>query len=313
MVSTLAQTTATGATQQRLVRVAVGELVLALPLASVAAVLEPTMIARQAGGGAWLGDVQSRLGAIAVFDAAQLLRLESSSPEPGRVLVLRGEQPVGIAVERVLDAIDVRSEAVVALPATARLTEPNLIAAVVWVAEGEVELLLDVPRLVVELLRRRSGNPQPAAAPDRELSGLRRRLSNPTTGQILELWPTLDASPVGVPVSSVRYVADYRAPHPLPLADADVLGLLAWLRQPIPVIDLAARLGVADATSMPGKVIVVGEPALAGSGATSAFGALAVHQIGALHTVEQLAPGEYLWTAEGQLRLLDLGELLLGR
>jgi chemotaxis signal transduction protein len=111
----------------------------------------------------------------------------------------------------------------------------------------------------------------------------------------------------------VRHVADFRDPHPLPLANAGVLGLLAWLRRPIPVLDLAARLHVSDPVQQPGKVVVVGEPAAAGLGASSALAALAVHQIGSLHAAADASAGGSIWIADRHIRVLDLAELLFGQ
>lgn len=292
---------------------AIGGHVFALPMGSVAAVLEPAMLARAHSRGLWLGDIESRLGAIAVVDTAQLLGLPAVESAAGRILVLRGERPTGIAVERVLDSANVPQHDVVALPETARQGELSVIDAVVWVADGEIELLLDVERLTAELQRARAGLPRPAAQPSASQTALRRHLAHAPAGQLLELQPAWGAPPVAVPVSTIRHVADYRNPHPLPLAGPDVLGLLAWQRRPIPVIDLAARLGMAAPAETHGKVVVVGEPAVPGAGASSALAALAVHQIGVLHTAGAVAPGDYFWTPDGQVRVLDLAELLLGR
>jgi chemotaxis signal transduction protein len=313
MVTTLAPATLDGAAQVGLVRVAIGGRVFALPMAGVAAVLEPTMLAPARAPGLWLGEIESRLGAIAVVDTAQLLGLEAADMTAGRVLVLRGERPTGIAVDRVLDSIAVQPADIVALPEPARRSEPALVGAVVWVGDGEIELLLDVDRLARELLRLRDGLPRATPQPVHALTELRRRLASAPTGRLLALQPAPEALPVAVPVAAVRHVADFREPYPLPLAGADVLGLLAWQRQPIPVIDLAARLGMAAPAAVHDKVVVVGEPAVPGPRAPGALAALAVHQIGELHNADAIAPGGYLRLPEGQARVVDLAELLLDR
>lgn len=295
-----------------LARMEIGGTRFLLPLADIVAVIEPTAMEAHESDpdGIWIGHVRSHQGMIAVASGSAVIRAANTSIAPGRIAILRGEYPVGLAVDRMLSAQAVSRESLLPLPSAVPCIQSSLVSNVFWGEDDKLELLLDREALVAGLdanLLNPEGQPRSSSHARQELLA---RYGEIDYRHGLEV--RFDASPERwlVPMSTVRLVTDSRKPHPLPRAHRKVVGLVSWQRQPIPVIDPSNEIKLARPVSFPAKFVVIGEPVGIGESSINADAALVVDRIIGIHhdlRIEQ----DYAWDDTGDaLNILRIPELL---
>jgi chemotaxis signal transduction protein len=294
-----------------LVRLEIGGARYVVPLASVAAVIEPTSMEpiSDDASGIWIGQVRSQQGAISIASGATLLRAGKSAPHPGRIAILRAEFPIGLAVDRVLSSRVVAREDIVRFPDVAAVLKSIPVTGAVWDEDDQLELLLDVESLIAELgddLGSRTGSARLQRANHQQII---ERYGEIDYRRALEV--RFDASDErwAIPMSAVRLITDSPRPHPLPRAPRHVAGLVSWRRNPIPVIDPTYRLDIARPVSRPARLVVVGEPIAVGGTSESADAAILVSSITGIHYNLRVEHG-YAWDARGDslnlIRMLDI-------
>lgn len=285
-----------------LVRFRIGAVRYVLPVTAVAAILDvPAIDTSESDGGRWVGVIRSHQGSIPVTDGVALFGASGQRPSTAKVLVLRVTPPVGVVVDEVLGSRTVSSADVYRIPEAAGSSRQLLVLSAVWDGSS-VELCLDLTALIEHLednsVTTDSLRPREILV---NIDGHIARALEIEIGGSHDRW--------GIPVETVRHVTRYRMPQPLGRAPDDVLGLLAWQRQPIPLISVSGRLGLENADEESGQVVVIG--AAAGS-AGPAVAALAVRAVHGIQRVS-LQEGDRLHIATGDvMRLLDLNRLLSG-
>jgi purine-binding chemotaxis protein CheW len=184
----------------------------ALPAGRVRALAPVPVLTRVPGASAFLaGLAETRGTALPVLDLGRLLAPASAATVPGRMVVAEADGPVGLLVAGIvgLDA------------------DPGGAA------------ILDLPRLVAGLLPRRAGGAADAAA-----SRSHAVPAEPPRVSLLAL--TAAGQSYALPLDAVEAVT--RRPDTVaPASDAGFgsLGTMPWRRQALPLVGLAARLGLA--------------------------------------------------------------------
>jgi chemotaxis signal transduction protein len=295
-----------------LVRLSIGGTGFALPLAAVAAVLEPpAMIASEAAAhGPWVGQIPSRLGSIPVASGHDLFGGRADSAVAGKIVVIRRSIPFALHVDEVLGSASVDNGAIFALPPTCGATDRLLTRAAGWMSDDQIDLLIDEWALEAELMGGWSVDldqtREPAARHDLAAGGM------DDAGDDWNRWVEVELSsatpPLALPANYVRHIADHRVPASLPRANRAVLGLLAWQRHPIPLVDLARVLGLGR-TSSPGMAIVVGPP-MSPEAAAPPFVALSVSRVRGLILTTASASGNLLTSDGRTLPTIDLPRLV---
>jgi chemotaxis signal transduction protein len=295
-----------------LVRMEIGGLRFVAPLADVAAVIEPTSMEAfdDDPQGIWIGTIASRQGAISIASGPRLLRIGNGAARPGRLAILRGEHPVGLAVDRVLGARTVPRDAISMLPATVVALENVPISGSIWGEDDEIELMLDTEALVADL----DAGPLDSQHAGRQRHSYRQNVIE-RYGQVdyrraLEVRFNGSAERWVLPMSIVRLVTDMPRPHTLPRAPHRVAGLLAWNRNPIPVIDPTYQLEIPLPVARPARLVVIGEPAEVGAPSESADAALMVGNVVGIHNNLRLEHG-YAWDrANDALNIMRIMDIL---
>ena len=295
-----------------LARMEIGGLKFVMPLADIAAVIEPTaMEARDDDPyGIWIGHVTSQQGVISIASGSALIRTANKAVPPGRIAILRGDFPVGLAVDRMLSALTINREDMFSLPAFVPAIQGCPVTAAFWGEHDELELMLDRKTLIEELDAGLLGPGQMSGASRYSQQKLLDRYSDVDYQRGLEV--RFNASPERwvLPMSAVRLVTDARAPHPLPRTPEKVTGLVSWQRHPIPVIDPSSTLELSDPVALPAKFVVIGEPVKGGQTSTQADAALLVDRIIGIHNRLRIEHG-YAWDATGEaLNLLRITDAL---
>lgn len=298
--------------QVTLARMEIGGTRFLLPLADIVAVIEPTAMEAHPGDpdGVWIGHVRSQQGVIAVASAAALLQTAERAIEPDRIAILRGDLPVGLAVDRMLSAETVSRDTLLALPSAVPSIESSPVSAGYWSEDDELELLLDHDALLADLDADLTGDTGQRRYGRRARQKLLERYGNLDYSRGLEV--RFDTSPERwiFPMSTVRLVTDSRDPHPLPRARQKVVGLVSWQRQPIPVIDPAGDIELPRPVSMPARFVVVGEPVETGEGSIQADAAILVDRVIGIHHNLYVEHG-YAWDGAGNaLNILRISDLL---
>jgi chemotaxis signal transduction protein len=165
--------------------------------------------------------------------------------------------PWGLLVDRVPQVIQIPADRVVPLPPIVGNSH-NYFKGVIKLDE-ELILYLSLERLYPDASLSAGGpvkaeaglapapGPAPAPTPPKASAGGHRR----SHGQIVvffitEPYPVERALSFGLSISQVLEVLEPLPMIPVPAAPAFVLGLANWRDQPVPVIDLASRLGLAE-------------------------------------------------------------------
>jgi len=298
--------------QVTLARMEIGGTRFLLPLADIVAVIEPTAMEVHRGDpdGVWVGHVRSQQGVIAVASGVALLQTPERLIEPGRIAILRGDLPVGLAVDRMLSAETVSRDALLPLPSAVPSIESSPVSAGHWSEDDELELLLDRDALLADLDADFIGTTGQRRNGRRAQQRLLERYGNLDYRRGLEV--RFDTSPERwiVPMSTVRLVTDSRTPHPLPRVPQKVVGLVSWQRQPIPVIDPAGDIELPRPVSMPARFVVVGEPVDTGEASIQADAAILVDRIIGIHHNLYVEHG-YAWDGAGDaMNILRIPDLL---
>ncbi len=301
-----------GTQQITLARMEIGGMRFVLPLGDVAAVIEPTSMEAHSDDpyGIWIGHVRSQQGAIAIANGSALIRTANKAIPPGRIAILRGEFPIGLAVDRMLSAQTVNRDALHALPDIVPALQPCPVTAVLWGADDELELMLDRQMLIDELDAGFLGSRQSKTSSRYNQQRMLDRYGDVDYTRGLEVAFAGSQERWVLPMTTVRLVTDSRRPHPLPRTPDKVLGLVAWQRDPIPVVDPSAAIGLEGRVSLPAKFVVIGEPVTSGQTSTHADTVVVVDRIVGIHNNLRTEHG-YTWDSSGDaLNIIKIPSLL---
>jgi chemotaxis signal transduction protein len=233
-----------------IVRIEIAGLGFALPLAAIATILSPSaMIARDDDAG-WAGFVPSRGGEIPIADGRSVFDLAGPPPSERRLLILRGSPATGLLVDAIHGTTAIPSGDISWLSPLFGPVERLLTQSVAWGSGGTLDLVIDVPALRRHL---HLGTDHMTSSATAQIAAI---FATTPPGDRLEV--RLDDSDRRwmLPIAWVRHISDPRPPARLPHADPSILGLLAWRRDPIPLIDTARALDLTPTT--PTTLIVLG-------------------------------------------------------
>lgn len=232
------------------IRVEVGGLGFAVPLAAIATILSPSALIARDDGETWLGVVPARSGEIPIANLRAVFDLPGTASDRQRLLILRGSPPTGLLVDAVHGTSRLAPDDIEWLSPLFGPVEQILTQSVAWQPDGALDILIDVPALRGHLHRASAVTVPPATA---AIADSFRHLP---PGDRLEV--RLDASDRcwHLPIAYVRHISDLRSPARLPRTSPAILGLLAWRREPIPLIDTARALSLPPTT--PTTLLVLG-------------------------------------------------------
>ncbi len=234
-----------------IVHVEIGGVGFALPLAAVATILSPSaMVAREGDGTAWAGAVASRSGEIPVADGRVVFGLDTPGSSNQRLLILRGSPATGLLVDAIHGTSTIPTGDIAWLSPLFGPVARLLTQAVAWSNDGALDLVIDIPALRRHL---HLGADEHASGATASIAAL---FDYPSAGDRLEVRINDSDRSWLLPIGYVRHISDLRLPARLPRANPAVLGLLAWRREPIPLIDNALALKLPPTT--PTTLIVVG-------------------------------------------------------
>lgn len=286
-------------------RIASGRYV--LPVTSVLAILDRSAVEAdgESDGDVWAGWIRGPGQAIRVASGTRIFGGDAGATGSPRVIVLRAPEPVGIVIDEVIGSRVVSRSDVFGIPETAGSRVQTLVSAAVWNGP-DVELWIDDQTLLAALATGDIALDRQAVPEVPGSFGL-------DAGNVLEVSVAGSTERFGLPVSIVRHVTQFRQPQPIARCAIDVLGLLAWQRQPVTLISVSGRLGMTEHHAGQGQIVVVGPPSVAGEVALPASAALAVGQV---HGIQPVASkdGSRVRTPAGDiLIMLDLKRLLENR
>ena len=295
-----------------LARMEIGGTKFALPLTDIAAVIEPSALNRNSDDpeDIWIGHVHSQQGSIAVADGSALIQASNRAIPASRIAILRGSVPIGITVDRMLSAQAVSSDDIIPLSSDIPAIQACPVVAAIWDDLDELEFVLDRELLVSKLETTILGSARRAGAERSARQRLRERYGSVAYEQGLEV--QFDASPERwiFPMSTVRLVTESRNAHPLPRTPRKVTGVVAWQRQPIPVVDPSFDIYLPRRVSLPAHYVVVGEPVRVGETSTQADAAIIVDRIVGAHNNLRIEHG-YAWDMTGDaLNVIRIDDIL---
>ncbi len=233
-----------------IIRVEIGGVGFALPLAAIATILSPSAMTTSGSGQSWAGAVLSRGGEIPIADGRTIFELDGPTIDDQRLLILRGSPATGLLVDAIYGTTTLPASDIEWLSPLFGSVDRLLTHAVAWQTDGALDLVIDIPAL------RRHLHAKPDETPSGATAATAALFATPPIGDCLEL--RLDASDRTwlLPIDYVRHISDPRPPARLPRTTPTILGLLAWRREPIPLIDTAHALGLPEST--PTTLIVIG-------------------------------------------------------
>lgn len=291
-----------------LVRLEIGEMRCVTPLDSVAAVVEPVSLVRDGDGerGVWIGHIPNARGSIPVASAFKLLGT-GADDSLRRIVIFRGEHPIGLAVGNVLSSRVIEEGEILPFGDAAAVLHNLLVSGIVW-NEEEPELVLDLGAILARLDRGITGARTMTEVLRSRQQRLVERYSNVDQRHGLEVRFRGSEERWMIPITTIRHVTDRPSGYPLPQAPRQVAGLVSWRRRPIPIIDPTIHLGIEQPVSEQGRLIVVGEPVAIGGASDAADAGLLVDEVVGLHT-DLRAEGDQLMDAAGDpirpINLLD--------
>lgn len=232
------------------IRVEIGGDGFALPLAAIATILSPSAMTTSDTDTGWAGTVPSRGGEIPIAAGRTIFNLDTPATSDQRLLILRGSPATGLLVDTIHGTTTLQAGDIEWLSPLFGPVERLLTQAVAWQTDGALDLVIDVPAL------RRHLHTGPASNASSATTSIASVFQHTPPGDRLEL--RLDDSDNRwlLPIDHVRHISDPRPPARLPRTTPTILGLLAWRREPIPLIDTARTLGLPAST--PTTLIVIG-------------------------------------------------------
>ena len=295
-----------------LARMEIGGLRFALPLSEVAAVIEPTAMEPDKDDpyAVWIGHVQSSQGIIRVASGSALIKADEDRIPPSRIAILRGERPVGLAVDRMLSAGTVERDQILSLPSIVPAIQSCPVVAAHWDEDETLELLLDRDDLIAELDSGLNGVPRHQDARRSSLQRLLQQYTYVDYSRGLEVRFGASEDRWVLPMAAVRLVTRSRTPHPLPRTPRKVAGLVSWNRQPIPVIDPSFQINLSRRISTPAFYVVVGAPAGVGETSTEADAAILVDGVVGIHNDLRVENSVALDATGGQMNCIRLSDVL---
>ena len=177
-------------------------------------------------------------------------------PQPGPQMgVGEGMRPWALLVDRVSQVSQVQADQMMSLPPIPVSPHADYFECIVRVDERLI-LLLSPERLhpkasadgdtPVGETTHPAGVPG-TSPPEPNFTGPRRSHGQIVVFQVTEPPPTERATSFGLSISQVREIAEAPPIIPLPGAPASVAGLVDWRGLAVPIIDVAERLGLAQA------------------------------------------------------------------
>ncbi len=295
-----------------LVRMEIGGIRFVTLLDHVAAVIEPTAMEEldHPEDSVWIGRIASAYGSIAIASGAELLQIGDRTIKPGRLAILRGVQPVGIAVDRVLGSRTIRVDDILKLPDTVAALKDVPVSGAIWSEDDEIELVIDTRVLLADLASDVTAGQEFRQRVNLYRQNIISRYGKVDYRRALEVH--IEGSDIrwALPMATVRLVTDAPTPHPLPRMPRQIAGLLSWQRNPIPVIDPGYGLGIDQPVSLPAKAIVIGEPASGGASSDAADAAILVSSINGIHGNLQVGGTEAQSLSGDRLRIIRFMDLL---
>lgn len=213
----------------------------------------------QAGEDGSVGFVADEEGTIPVFSlASQLGRRSRSDAAHGHVIVLGGEPaPRALYVDRIARVLQLPWSMLMPLPALVADHTPPFFRGVLKLG-NELVLLLAAEHLIPGFTPKRRGDVpeaphlaswRPPPHPHRYMAGRAERGGQIVIFSAVEPRPRKRAVSFGLSITQVLEILDPPPLVPVPQSPASILGLVEWQDRPIPVIDLASRMGLAPMTA----------------------------------------------------------------
>jgi chemotaxis signal transduction protein len=183
--------------------------------------------------------------------ASQRIVVLNPSPSPPQAGESKGGRPWGLLVDRVSQVIQVPSNHVFPLPPVVINPSADYFKGLIKLDE-ELILFLSPERLHPDASLNTSRPVREATSlipsiksPTASAGGQRRSYGQIVVFSITEPHPGEQALSFGLSISQVPEILEPLPMIPIPTAPAFVLGLVNWRDWPVPVIDLADRLGFA--------------------------------------------------------------------
>jgi chemotaxis signal transduction protein len=199
-----------------------------------------------------VGKLRGRAGDVPVFGLAECLGRPPLPAAVGHQVVVlhHGRRTWGLLVERVSQVERVPAESIFPLPSLAGCSTGSPVLGILRL-ETELLPLLATSKLHPDLLDSASGDSIPPALLGRQRASVlpSRRGATQGLGRLV-LFATTEPRPgerplvFGLSLTCVLEILDLPPLVQVPGAADHVVGLAAWGGQPIPVIDLARRLGL---------------------------------------------------------------------
>jgi chemotaxis signal transduction protein len=193
--------------------------------------------------------------------ALQRIVVLNPPPPPPQAGGSEGVQPWALLVDRVSQVIQIPADRVVPLPPIVVNPSADYFKGIIKLDE-QLILFLSPERLHPDaslsaggpVRKAASSSPGPflsTRSPTASAEGQRLGHGQIVIFSIAELHPGERALSFGLSISQVPEILEPLPMIPVPAAPAFVLGLVNWRDRPVPVIDLASRLGLAPEANRP--------------------------------------------------------------
>jgi chemotaxis signal transduction protein len=187
-------------------------------------------------------------------NSQRIVVLNPPQPSP-QMGVGEGMRPWALLVDRVSQVSQVQADQMMPLPPIPVSPHTDYFECIVRVDERLILLLSPErlhPKATADFSAPVNEAPNPAAVPgtsppEPNSIGPHRSHSQIVVFQVTEPFPTERATSLGLSISQVREVAESPPIIPLPGAPPYVSGIVDWRGLPVPIIDIAERLGLAQA------------------------------------------------------------------
>jgi purine-binding chemotaxis protein CheW len=187
-------------------------------------------------------------------NSQRIVVLNPPHPSP-QVGVWEGMHPWALLVDRVSQVSQVQADHMMPLPPIPVSPHADYFRCVIKVDERLILLLSPErlhPKALADVSTQADETTNPAAVPGTSRSepdsiGPHHSHGQIVVFQVTEPHPTERATSFGLSISQVREIAESPPIIPIPGAPASVSGLVDWRGLPVPIIDIAERLGLAQA------------------------------------------------------------------